>query len=40
MLGAAHGVVPDALRITAPRLDERPRFAAALADVVDERAAA
>jgi histidinol-phosphate/aromatic aminotransferase/cobyric acid decarboxylase-like protein len=40
VLGAAHGVRPDALRIVAPRYDERQRFAAALWDVVDERAAA
>ena len=40
VLGAAHGVVPDALRIMAPRHDERARFAAALADVIDERVAA
>ena len=40
VLGAAHGVRPDALRIVAPRHDERERFAAALADVIDERAAA
>jgi histidinol-phosphate/aromatic aminotransferase/cobyric acid decarboxylase-like protein len=40
VLGAAHGVLPDALRIVAPRHDERARFAAALADVVDERVAA
>ena len=36
VLGAAHGVNPDALRIVAPRADERERFAAAVADVVDE----
>jgi histidinol-phosphate/aromatic aminotransferase/cobyric acid decarboxylase-like protein len=40
VLGLAHGVRPDALRIVAPRHDERDRFAAALADVVDERVAA
>ena len=40
VLGAAHGVRPDALRIVAPRHDERQRFAAAIADVIDERAAA
>ncbi|HET6735337.1 aminotransferase class I/II-fold pyridoxal phosphate-dependent enzyme [Mycobacterium sp.] len=40
VLGAAHGVRPDALRIVAPRYDERDRFAAAIADVVDERVAA
>jgi histidinol-phosphate/aromatic aminotransferase/cobyric acid decarboxylase-like protein len=40
VLGAAHGVRPDALRIVAPRHDERERFAEALTDVVDERVAA
>ena len=40
VLGAAHGVRPDALRIVAPRHDERDRFAEAVADVVDERVAA
>jgi histidinol-phosphate/aromatic aminotransferase/cobyric acid decarboxylase-like protein len=40
VLGAAHGVRPDALRIVAPRHDERARFAEAVADVVDERVAA
>jgi histidinol-phosphate aminotransferase len=40
VLGAAHGVRPDALRIVAPRYDERERFAAAIAEVIDERAAA
>jgi hypothetical protein len=30
-LGAAHGVRPDALRIVAPRGDERERFAAVAA---------
>jgi histidinol-phosphate/aromatic aminotransferase/cobyric acid decarboxylase-like protein len=40
VLGAAHGVHPGALRIVAPRHDERERFAASLADVVDERVAA
>jgi histidinol-phosphate aminotransferase len=39
VLGAAHGVVPDALRIVAPRADERERFAAAIDAVVDARAA-
>lgn len=34
VLSRAHGVVPDALRIVAPRADERDRFAAALNDVV------
>ncbi|MDT5212591.1 MAG: hypothetical protein QOK18_830 [Mycobacterium sp.] len=33
VLGAAHGVYPDALRIVAPRTDERERFAAAVADI-------
>jgi histidinol-phosphate aminotransferase len=33
VLGRAHGVVPDALRIVAPRADERAAFAAALATV-------
>jgi histidinol-phosphate/aromatic aminotransferase/cobyric acid decarboxylase-like protein len=36
VLGAAHGVHPDALRIVAPRADERERFAVAVADVADE----
>jgi histidinol-phosphate aminotransferase len=36
VLGAAHGVNPDALRIVAPHADERERFAAAVAEVVDE----
>lgn len=40
VLGESHGVRPDALRIVAPRNDERERFADALTDVVDERAAA
>jgi histidinol-phosphate/aromatic aminotransferase/cobyric acid decarboxylase-like protein len=40
VLGAAHGVRPNALRIVAPRHDERERFAAAVTDVVDERVAA
>lgn len=39
VLGAAHGVVPDALRIMAPRRDERARFAAAVTDVIDGRVA-
>jgi threonine-phosphate decarboxylase len=34
-LGAAHGVRPDALRIVAPRVDERQRFAAAVREVFD-----
>jgi histidinol-phosphate aminotransferase len=33
VLGAAHGVHPDALRIVAPRADERDVFTEALADV-------
>ena len=37
VLSAAHGVTPDALRIVAPRADERERFVAAVADVVDAR---
>jgi histidinol-phosphate aminotransferase len=37
VLGAAHGVEPDALRIVAPRGDERMRFAAAVGDVFDVR---
>jgi histidinol-phosphate/aromatic aminotransferase/cobyric acid decarboxylase-like protein len=40
VLGAAHGVQPDALRIVAPRHDERDRFSAAIEEVIDERAAA
>jgi histidinol-phosphate/aromatic aminotransferase/cobyric acid decarboxylase-like protein len=40
VLGAAHGVRPDALRIVAPRHDERKRFADALTDVIDDRVAA
>ena len=40
VLGASHGVRPDALRIVAPRHDERDRFAAAVTDVIHERAAA
>jgi histidinol-phosphate/aromatic aminotransferase/cobyric acid decarboxylase-like protein len=35
VLGAAHGVSPDPLRIVAPRSDERERFTAAVADEVD-----
>jgi histidinol-phosphate/aromatic aminotransferase/cobyric acid decarboxylase-like protein len=35
VLGAAHGVHPDALRIVAPRVDERQRFAAAVREVSD-----
>jgi len=33
VLGIAHGVHPDALRIVAPRADERDRFLEAVADV-------
>jgi histidinol-phosphate/aromatic aminotransferase/cobyric acid decarboxylase-like protein len=33
VLGVAHGVSPNALRIVAPRPDERGRFAAAVAEV-------
>ena len=33
VLSRAHGVIPDALRIVAPRADERDRFAAALDSV-------
>ena len=33
VLGIAHGVHPDALRIVAPRADERERFLEAIADV-------
>jgi len=36
VLGAAHGVAPAALRIMAPRRDERARFAAAVTNVIDE----
>ena len=35
VLGAAHGVQPDALRIVAPRVDERQRFAAAIREAFD-----
>jgi histidinol-phosphate aminotransferase len=35
VLGAAHGVYPDALRIVAPRTDERERFAAAADEASD-----
>ncbi len=35
VLGAAHGVRPQALRIVAPRVDERQRFAAAVLEVFD-----
>jgi histidinol-phosphate/aromatic aminotransferase/cobyric acid decarboxylase-like protein len=34
VLSRAHGVVPDALRIVAPRADERQQFAAALEAVI------
>jgi histidinol-phosphate/aromatic aminotransferase/cobyric acid decarboxylase-like protein len=40
VLSAAHGVYPDALRIVAPRTDERERFAAAIADIREELAGA
>jgi histidinol-phosphate/aromatic aminotransferase/cobyric acid decarboxylase-like protein len=33
VLGIAHGVNPDALRIVAPRADERERFLGAVVDV-------
>lgn len=36
VLGRAHGVSPDALRIVAPRSDERARFASAIAEVAGE----
>lgn len=39
VLSEAHGVRPDALRIVAPRSDERERFATAVAAVVAEGAA-
>ncbi len=39
VLSRAHGVTPDALRIVAPRADERDRFAAAIDTVVSERVA-
>jgi histidinol-phosphate/aromatic aminotransferase/cobyric acid decarboxylase-like protein len=39
VLSRAHGVVPDALRIVAPRADERERFAAAIDTVVSGHAA-
>jgi histidinol-phosphate aminotransferase len=35
VLGAAHGVHPDALRVVAPRVNERQRFAAAVREVFD-----
>jgi hypothetical protein len=34
VLSRAHGVIPDALRIVAPRGDERQQFAAALESVI------
>jgi histidinol-phosphate/aromatic aminotransferase/cobyric acid decarboxylase-like protein len=40
VLGLAHGVKPDALRIVAPRADERERFAAAIDTVLEHGAAA
>jgi histidinol-phosphate aminotransferase len=36
VLSRAHGVVPDALRIVAPRADERQQFAAALESVIND----
>jgi histidinol-phosphate/aromatic aminotransferase/cobyric acid decarboxylase-like protein len=39
VLGAAHGANPDALRIVAPRSDERERFLGAVADVAAALAA-
>jgi histidinol-phosphate/aromatic aminotransferase/cobyric acid decarboxylase-like protein len=36
VLSRAHGVIPDALRIVAPRADERDRFAAAIDSVSSE----
>jgi histidinol-phosphate aminotransferase len=39
VLSVAHGVKPDALRIVAPREDERERFAAAIETVLNQRAA-
>jgi histidinol-phosphate/aromatic aminotransferase/cobyric acid decarboxylase-like protein len=38
VLSGAHGVHPDALRIVAPRADERERFTAAIADIREELA--
>jgi hypothetical protein len=35
-LSRAHGVIPDALRIVAPRADEREPFAAALESVLSD----
>jgi histidinol-phosphate/aromatic aminotransferase/cobyric acid decarboxylase-like protein len=40
VLSAAHGVHSDALRIVAPRADERECFAAAIADIREELAGA
>jgi histidinol-phosphate/aromatic aminotransferase/cobyric acid decarboxylase-like protein len=36
VLSRAHGVIPDALRIVAPRADEREQFAAALESVIHD----
>jgi histidinol-phosphate/aromatic aminotransferase/cobyric acid decarboxylase-like protein len=36
VLSRAHGVIPDALRIVAPRADERDSFAAAIDSVISE----
>jgi histidinol-phosphate aminotransferase len=36
VLSRAHGVIPDALRIVAPRADERQQFAAALETVIGD----
>ncbi len=36
VLSRAHGVIPDALRIVAPRADERRQFAAALESVISD----
>jgi histidinol-phosphate/aromatic aminotransferase/cobyric acid decarboxylase-like protein len=35
VLGGAHGVQPNALRIVAPRADERERFAAVVGEAFD-----
>jgi histidinol-phosphate/aromatic aminotransferase/cobyric acid decarboxylase-like protein len=36
VLSRAHGVIPDALRIVAPRADERERFARAIESVISD----
>jgi histidinol-phosphate/aromatic aminotransferase/cobyric acid decarboxylase-like protein len=36
VLSRAHGVTPDALRIVAPRADERQHFATALESVIND----